>query len=36
VEYVVVDVRADGAHGAAQFAWDAGQKTYVEVGRYDG
>jgi proteasome lid subunit RPN8/RPN11 len=34
VEYVVVDVKADGAHGAAQFAWDAAQKVYVEVRRY--
>jgi adenylyltransferase/sulfurtransferase len=35
VEYVVIDVRADGAREAAQFAWDAGQRKYVEVGRYD-
>jgi adenylyltransferase/sulfurtransferase len=34
VEYVVIDVRADGAHGAAQFAWDGDRKTYVEVRRY--
>jgi adenylyltransferase/sulfurtransferase len=34
VEYVVVDVKADGTHGAAQFAWDAAAKRYVEVGRY--
>jgi proteasome lid subunit RPN8/RPN11 len=34
VEYVVVDVKSDGAHGAAQFAWDAAKKTYVEVRRY--
>jgi adenylyltransferase/sulfurtransferase len=34
VEYVVVDVKSDGAHGAAQFAWDPAQKRYVEVGRY--
>jgi proteasome lid subunit RPN8/RPN11 len=34
VEYVVVDVQSDGAHGAAQFAWDAANKTYVEVRRY--
>jgi adenylyltransferase/sulfurtransferase len=34
VEYVVIDVKADGAHGAAQFAWDATKKTYVEVRRY--
>jgi proteasome lid subunit RPN8/RPN11 len=36
VEHVVVDVRPDGAHGAAQFAWDDAQKRYVEVGRYPG
>jgi proteasome lid subunit RPN8/RPN11 len=34
VEYLVVDARADGAHGAAQFAWDEGRRTYVEVRRY--
>jgi adenylyltransferase/sulfurtransferase len=34
VEYVVVDVRADGTHGCAQFAWDDGAKRYVEVRRY--
>jgi adenylyltransferase/sulfurtransferase len=35
VEYVVIDVRADGSKGAAQFAWDERQRTYVEVDRYD-
>jgi adenylyltransferase/sulfurtransferase len=35
IEYIVVDVKADGTHGAAQFAWDAEQKRYVEVGRYE-
>lgn len=34
VEYVVIDVRADQVRGAAQFAWDAAQKRYVEVARY--
>ena len=34
VEYVVIDVKKDGVGGAAQFAWDAVQKRYVEVGRY--
>ncbi len=34
VEYVVVDIRADGPHGAAQFVWDDTQKKYVEVRRY--
>ena len=34
VEYVVVDVRADGARGAAQFAWDDASRSYVEIGRY--
>jgi proteasome lid subunit RPN8/RPN11 len=34
VEYVVVDVRADGVRGAAQFCWDEQQKRYLEVGRY--
>ncbi len=36
VEYVVVDVRADGARGAAQFAWDEASRSYVEIGRYPG
>ena len=34
VEYVVVDIRADGPRGARQFAWDPEQKKYVEVGEY--
>ena len=35
VEYVVVDIRADGVRGAAQFAWDARTtRRYVEIGRY--
>jgi proteasome lid subunit RPN8/RPN11 len=34
VEYVVIDIKADGPHGAAQFAWDEAQKSYVEVARY--
>lgn len=34
VEYVVVDIRSDGARGCKQFAWDVGQKKYVEVGAY--
>jgi proteasome lid subunit RPN8/RPN11 len=34
VDYVVVDVKADGTHGAAQFAWDEARRTYVEVHRY--
>ena len=34
VEYVVVDIKADGPRGAAQFAWDDGAKSYVEIGRY--
>ena len=36
VEYLVVDIRADGARGAAQFAWDEASHSYVEVGRYPG
>jgi proteasome lid subunit RPN8/RPN11 len=36
VEYVVIDVQADRVGGAAQFAWDAAQRCYVEVGRYPG
>ena len=36
VEYVVVDDRADGARGAAQFAWDDASRSYVEIGRYPG
>jgi len=34
VEYVVVDIRRDGVRGAAQFAWDAAARGYVEIGRY--
>jgi adenylyltransferase/sulfurtransferase len=34
VEYLVVDVRADGPHGAAQFAWDPQRGQYEEVRRY--
>jgi proteasome lid subunit RPN8/RPN11 len=34
VEYVVVDIRADGPRGAKQFSWDDGQKKYVEIGDY--
>ncbi len=34
VDYVVVDVQADGTHGAVQFAWDAEARQYVEVRRY--
>jgi adenylyltransferase/sulfurtransferase len=34
VEYLVVDVRAAGVRGAAQFAWDAAAGKYVEIGRY--
>jgi len=34
VEYLVVDIKADGPHGAAQFAWDADLEKYVEVRRY--
>lgn len=36
VEYVVVDVRADGVGGAAQFAWDPASRRYVEIHRYPG
>ncbi|MFL5307942.1 MAG: Mov34/MPN/PAD-1 family protein [Polyangia bacterium] len=36
VEYVVIDVRADGIGGAAQFAWDSASHRYVEIGRYAG
>jgi hypothetical protein len=34
VEYVVIDLRREGVRGAAQFAWDAGERRYVEFGRY--
>ena len=34
VEYVVVDIRREGIRGAAQFAWDPGTRSYVEIGRY--
>jgi len=36
VEYVVVDLRRDGARGAAQFAWDADTRSFIEIGRYPG
>jgi hypothetical protein len=36
VEYVVIDVQKDRVGGAAQFAWDAAARRYVEVGRYPG
>ena len=36
VEYVVIDVGADGVRGAAQFAWDGGARKYLEIGRYPG
>jgi adenylyltransferase/sulfurtransferase len=36
VEYVVIDVQKDRVGGAAQFAWDADARRYVEVGRYPG
>jgi len=35
VEYVVIDVKPDGVHGAAQFAWSAADRKFVEVARYD-
>ena len=34
VEYVVIDVKSDGAKGAVQFAWSAETRTFVEVARY--
>jgi len=34
VEYVVIDVNADGARCAVQFAWDAQSAAFVEVARY--
>jgi proteasome lid subunit RPN8/RPN11 len=34
VEYVVIDVRAEGTREARQFAWDDDEKQYVEVDRY--
>jgi adenylyltransferase/sulfurtransferase len=34
VEYLVVDVRAGGAKGAMQFAWNPEKKLYTEVGGY--
>jgi proteasome lid subunit RPN8/RPN11 len=34
VEYVVVDVKSDGVHGARQFAWDDQAREYVEVDQY--
>jgi len=35
VEYLVIDVQAEGVKCAVQFAWDDAQKLYVEVRRYD-
>jgi proteasome lid subunit RPN8/RPN11 len=34
VEYVVVDVTADGPRAAKQFAWSDTEKKYVEIGDY--
>ena len=34
VEYLVIDVKTDGARGAVQFAWDPGARAFVEVARY--
>jgi proteasome lid subunit RPN8/RPN11 len=34
VEYVVIDVKSDGAKGAVQFAWSVEKKAFVEVARY--
>ena len=34
VDYIVIDVKADGVHGAKQFAWDDATKKYVEIGAY--
>lgn len=34
VEYVVIDIQADGPRGAKQFAWDDPQKKYLEIGDY--
>ncbi len=34
VEYVVIDVKSDGARGAVQFAWDQQRGAFVEVARY--
>jgi proteasome lid subunit RPN8/RPN11 len=34
VEYVVIDVKSDGARTAAQFAWDPTARAFVEVARY--
>lgn len=36
VEYVVVDIQADGPRGAKQFCFDPDQKKYVEIGDYPG
>ena len=34
VEYVVIDIAADGPRGAKQFTWSAEAKKYVEIGDY--
>lgn len=34
VEYVVIDVKSNGARCAVQFAWDAVRASFVEVARY--
>jgi proteasome lid subunit RPN8/RPN11 len=35
LEYVVIDVREDRAHGARQFAWSEDERRYEQVGSYD-
>jgi proteasome lid subunit RPN8/RPN11 len=35
VDYVVIDIRADGPCGAKQYAWDAYRRRYVAVGGYE-
>jgi adenylyltransferase/sulfurtransferase len=34
VDYVVIDVKSDGARCAVQFAWDTVRASFVEVARY--
>jgi proteasome lid subunit RPN8/RPN11 len=34
VEYIVIDVHADGVRGATQFAWDPERKDFIAVQRY--
>lgn len=36
VNYLVIEVRADGVHGAIQYGWHRRRRRYVEVCHYEG